>query len=156
MSNGHSYDPEIDDTSVSSAWAVLRIYSGTISSKEITDRLGVTPTEVVTKGVCPRLNSPPAEKHAWLLSSEELVSVRDARAHLDAILDPLMGAKDELIELTALPDVKASVQLYWWALEGSSPVFWPEQMAKLAELGLEFTIQFVQVDPDDKKARYDA
>lgn len=145
-----------DDESVSSAWVSVRLYSDAVSAKEISDRLGLAASEIVVKGERPRPSSPPAEFHAWFLSSQDVVSVRDAKAHLDEVLDPLMRVKDELAEILKTEGVKASVQLYWWAQEGSSPVFWPEQMSKLAELGLEFTIQFVQVEPDDKKVRYDA
>lgn len=156
MNNSFSYDREIDDAGVSTAWASVRIYSGVLSAKEISDRLGLAASEVVVKGERPRPNSPPAEFHAWFLSSQDVVPIRDARAHLDEVLDPLMRVKDELADILKIEGVKASFQLYWWAQEGSSPVFWPEQMSKLAELGLEFTIQFVQVEPGDKRVSFDA
>jgi hypothetical protein len=88
------------------------------------------------KSHVPRLNM-------WLLGSEDIVSSKDLRRHLDWIIGKVRPHRDALLSLQQLPDVKMDVSCVWWSLHGDGgPALWPEQMLDLAELNLEMSIGF--------------
>ncbi|MBB5344470.1 hypothetical protein HDF10_002449 [Edaphobacter lichenicola] len=81
--------------------------------------------------------------NAWFLSSEEYVSSRDARHHLDWLLDRLRRKAEALRDLQEKPCVKMYVSCPWWSQHGGGgPSLWPEQMRGLAELNLECSFSF--------------
>ncbi len=127
--------------------AVLRVYPGAMSPSEVTNVLGVQPTDSVVAGQRGKENSLGLARtgkiNAWLLSSEAAVHSRDLRHHLDWLLDAVEAAAAELKSLQAQPGVRMSVNCIWWSRYGDGgPAIWPEQMARLAQLNLECSFEF--------------
>jgi len=121
--------------------AKLRIYSGAMVPEEVTNRLKIKPTWTQTVGETFR-NSLERERIAsingWFLSSEGMVSSLDLRRHLDWLLERLIPAKQELLELQKLSGVSMDISCIWWSAYGhGGPILWPEQMSRMSELNLE-------------------
>lgn len=134
--------------------AELRIYSGELSPRVVTERLGVEPTVLNEKGKV-RVSSTGRERaiptNLWLLSSEGHVESRDLRRHLDWILEHVSGAADAIRELGNVPGVTLALHCSWWSAHAhGGPALWPEQMRRIADLGVElnFEIMFFGDDRD--------
>ncbi len=132
------------DPSCERTEATLGIYN--IDPDVVTNLMGIPPTGTRRKGV-PR--EPPWGSRmlpgcdSWLLSSEGAVTSKDTRTHLDWLLDKLEGAAEGLGRLQGLPGVKLTIRCSYWSTTGSGgPALWPEQMARMAELDLEWTFTF--------------
>lgn len=127
--------------------AVLIVYSGDMHPSAITELLGQLPTRVVVAGEASLPNSLGRTRlgklNAWFLSSEEYVSSRDVRHHLDWLLDRLMQKRETLRALQSKRFIKMYVSCPWWSRQGGGgPSLWPEQMQGLAELNLECSFSF--------------
>lgn len=124
--------------------ATLAIYN--IDPDLVSKKIGVSPTSTQKKGI-PKV-MPNGSLHIgtidnWLLSSEDYVSSKDLRRHLDWILDKIEPFAEQLKELQQLPDVKMAIRVVWWSADGGGgPTLWPEQMERMAKLNLECTFSF--------------
>jgi hypothetical protein len=78
--------------------AVLRVYPGKITTPEVTELLGVSPTSSVAKGEHIATKVPGEFRvgnlNGWFLSSESFVESRDLRRHLDWLLDKVEPGSD--------------------------------------------------------------
>ena len=143
--------PTCDRTDVA-----LRIYPGDRDPDWVTAALGVQPTSVNRKGEqrtssIGRVRTIP--KNAWFLSSQGNVVSRDARRHLDWLLDSLAPAADRVRALTEDETVSIDVMCVWWSAAGhGGPLLSPEQMSRLAEMNLDlgFDIYFLPDDEGDR------
>jgi hypothetical protein len=109
---------------------------------EVTGRLGLEATSshrigelrpVSTRRVPSRAWS----RSTWFLSSEGEVGSRDVRRHIDWLLDHLTDRTLTLTELRAA-GCETVLSCYWVSASGhGGPMLWPEQLARLAECGLE-------------------
>jgi len=127
--------------------AELRIYSNVIAPTEISRRLGLRPSSSVEKGQVPAVTrtgrSNVGQTNSWILSSDGKMTSRDARRHLDWLLDQLEPVKAELVVLQDTNDVQMHVMCIWWSAFGhGGPIFWPSELLRLSALNLELEIDF--------------
>jgi hypothetical protein len=120
-------------------YAALRIFSVHISPAEITEALGVTPTAQQHRGPVENAQGQVVGMRptAWFLSSEGQVVSKDARRHLDFVLDKLSGralSLARLVERGARADI---VCLWVAATVQAGPTLSPPQCKKLGELGID-------------------
>jgi len=134
--------------------AELRIYGDELDPAIITSLLGIEPTTSQKKGEV-KTNSLGFQRAAkvggWFLSSEEQVTSKDLRRHLDWLLSHLSPKAKELRNIQDMPSVQANVTCIWWSRYGDGgPTLWPEHMRALGELDLEcgFDISFFEGDED--------
>jgi hypothetical protein len=91
--------------------------------------------------------------NGWFLSSEDKVASKDVRRHLDWLLDLIWPARLPLADLQQTSGVKIDVNCVWWSASGhGGPTLWPEQMGRLAELGLEcgFDVYFFGEEEEER------
>lgn len=151
-----SRDTPLDDSdpSCERTEATLAIYN--FDPDLVTQRLGVMPTSSQKVGV-PRVmhRGVPVmgTVNSWLLSSENHVTSKDLRRHLDWLLDRVEPAGAQLRELQQHPDVRMAVRCVWWSALGRAggPTLWPEQMARMAQLNLEIGFTFAYYGDDEEK-----
>lgn len=136
-------------------YAELRIYPGELDPKLVTQRLGISPTSILSKK--DQRNTALDKKHTvqlngWFLSSEDNIISKDLRRHLDFLLDELEPKAPQLRKLQEMSGVKMTINCIWWSSYGQGgPTLWPEQMKKMAEMNLEctFDISFFGDDGED-------
>ena len=130
-----TYDDEY--ATCKATFATFRLYHPDLDAGAITAKLGVQPTRTQLRGVAPRDGGRVAVTGGWFLSSEESVSSRDVRRHLDWVLDQLTPVAHELAALQAA-GYEADVSCYWLSASGhGGPGIRPSAAAKLVSLGLE-------------------
>ncbi len=129
-------------------YATLRIYSGDKDPDEVSRVLGLEPTSLQRRGGIrnPHDHRPVRIKlNGWFLCSQGEVASRDSRRHLDWILERIGPLQDALGHLRD-DGSQLRVSCYWLSSSGhGGPVLSPEQMRKLADLGLEcwFDVYFL-------------
>lgn len=126
--------------------AVLRIHCGERSPNDMTEYLSIEPTETVEVGVAkPRRNGklgPPGKVNLWLLDSEQHMESKDLRRHIDWVLDQLDPAAERILKLREA-GLLIDIWCVWWSSTGQGgPALWPKQMARVALLDLELSIDF--------------
>lgn len=137
-----------DYMTCSECYAELLIYPNSIHPDEITSLLGISATQINVVGT-EVMNSKGRTREikvsGWFLSSKNDVNSKDLRDHIDWILIRLSTARAGLHEVQNMCGVKITLKCTWRSKYGhSGPVLWPQQMAVMAELGLEcsFDIYF--------------
>ena len=125
--------------------ATLRIATGAMPPDRVTELLNITPTGVTVLGKAARVTSRGSthlgESNIWLLDSENFVTSKDLRRHVDWIISTVYSSREALFRLQEMPDVKMDVSCVWWSRHGGGgPTLWPEQMSRLAELNLEISV----------------
>ena len=124
--------------------AELRIHPGDLTPHEVTRRLQITPSRTALGGVAwtasvgqERLSP----SNGWFLSTEGRVASLDLRKHLDWLIAQIAPRKKELAALQKLPGMRMSVCCTWHGRAGhGGPTLGPAQMAALAELGLDCSV----------------
>lgn len=120
-------------------YATLRIYPGELDPTEVTRYLGIQPSLCQWHGKRqqPAKLTYSAMNNGWFLSSKGAVDSKDSRQHIDWLLEQLLPKADALWKLQLL-GARMDVCCYWESAEGhGGPVLSPQQMEKLAKLGLE-------------------
>lgn len=113
-----------------------------VDPAEITTRLGVEPDSTHRRGELRPARSRRDLRRlwrnsGWFLGSETVIASRDERRHIDWLLDRLADKALVLSELRAA-GCETVISCYWESAIGhGGPALWPEQMARLAEAGLE-------------------
>ncbi len=135
--------------------AELRIYSGELSPREVSLRLGIEPTVMNEKGKTRISITTGRERvlplNLWLLSSEGHLHSKDLRRHLDWLLDQIEPAAAALRELEQLPDATMNVHCSWWSAHGhGGPTLWPQQMRRVAALNLELAFEIMFLGDDEQ------
>lgn len=132
--------------------AKFRKYPSTGTHERITELLGISPTSSGTMGdrrnTARGAESQTRRTH-WIFSTEANVSSRDLRAHLDWLLDLIEDKSPVISQLSREMGTKMDINCIWWSASGhGGPTLWPEQMGRIAVLGLElgFDIQFHDSD----------
>lgn len=141
----------------SSTFAVLVVRSQSIDVRRIGEMLGLEATEATSDGywVSPIDLHPVGGLQRWALSSAGQVSSRDVRRHLDWLLDRIEPAGDALAALRQMDGVEVEILCPWISAHGQGgPTLWPEQMARLAALGLRclLSVGFEQPAEDSHDA----
>lgn len=118
-------------------YLTLRIYYDKITPNELTQFLGLKPTETQTKGQQNNLRKNKLiEMNAWFLSSENIDS-KDSRRHIDYLLDILLPVKSKL---KSLIEDGGNIDLccYWKSKTGQGgPTLSQQQFFKLSDLGFD-------------------
>lgn len=137
-------------------YAALLVYPEVLNPTAISERLRLVPTQLSVKGVdeaTPSGRVRPAPKSLWALSSEGQVDSLDLRRHLDWLIEKLMPVKQQVLELQLVPGTRMNINCIWWSAHGTGgPALWPEQMAAIAELGLECAFDISFFGPDEPAA----
>lgn len=132
--------------------ATLCAYSSSLHPSEMTSILGVEPSETGLIGEKLRPWSKATYPHnGWFLCSKGVIHSRDSRRHLDWILDQVEpGRVHQLQERGA----RVVITCYWRSNSGhGGPTLGPSQLAKLAELNIEFWYDFYNSGPDAPAAQ---
>lgn len=124
--------PTCEDTFVT-----LRIYTGEMAPEFVTKILGVSPSDILTKGKVVKGRKRPAILNGWFLSSQDKIESLDSRRHIDWLLQHFDG-KDELLRKVVAESDEAYVSVYWSSKSGhGGPQLSQNQMAGLLRLGLD-------------------
>ena len=114
----------------SETYVTLRIYIDTKNTDELTEYLGVEPSETFAKSGENKFNS-------WFLSSEGKVNSKDSRRHIDYLADKLLPIEPKIKALLK-EGVKMDISCYWLSENGQGgPTLSPQQLTNLANLGIE-------------------
>jgi hypothetical protein len=120
-------------------YATLRVYSESLDPSEMTNRLGIEPTDWQRHGEEWQSGSQPAALHCWFLSSKGKVASSDVRQHLDWLLGIVVPRADAVRSLQS-NGCRMDVFCFWVSASGhGGPSVRPTQMRELAELGLELS-----------------
>lgn len=118
----------------------LRVFPGELGTPTVTSALGLEPTS--TQLARQRVENPPGPASAalpagWFLSSEGIVASKDARRHLDWLLDQLVPRAGSLLQLRSR-GASMDVSCFWASAHGhGGPTVSSSQSSKLAALGLD-------------------
>lgn len=122
-----------DYKTCSTTYATLRIIG--LSPDEVTSRLGLSPTDTFVRGDV--RHAAPMRHDGWFLSSKAAVDSKDARRHLDWILDQLCTQRAALRALVE-QGAKIDITCYWVSARGhGGPIISATQSKKLAELEVD-------------------
>jgi hypothetical protein len=128
-----------DYSTCNKTFVTLRLYSNSLSPQEITNYLGIEPSEIIEKGVEKNILTHESINHnAWFFTSENIINSKDSRRHIDYLADKLLPISDRLKILDS-QGAKIDICCFWSSESGQGgPTLSPQQLSKLAELGIEF------------------
>ncbi len=139
-------------------YATLCIYPHKLDPEIISQHLNVRPSRWQRKGEYPHQNehtarlkrrAKPAQISGWFLSSEQYVTSRDCRRHIDWLLDQVSGRDVELHKLQE-SECSISISCFWASAVGhGGPTLSPSQMQRLATLNIELGFDFYEADDID-------
>ena len=144
------YDEDYGTCSYTHAW--LRVMSDDLNPNEITHIMGVSPTETQRKGEpWTGRGSQTYKKSGWWISTQGILTSRDARHHFDWILERIRGKK-EAFRVLHSRSYLVDVCCRWDSKSGhGGPTLSPLQMQDLAELEIEVWFDVYVGDLDVKK-----
>jgi hypothetical protein len=125
-------------------YATLCVYPGALDPDEVSQRLRISPSTVQREGE-PR-GSSIVKLNGWFLCSREHVASRDARRHIDWVLDRVEPAAADLEELRE-SGARVDLSCYWLSSSGhGGPTVSPPQSRRLAALRLDcwFDVYFTE------------
>jgi Domain of unknown function (DUF4279) len=133
----HTNQPKYDDNfpTCAETFSTLRIFADEVSAAEITDTLGIAPTESFIKGQS-YSKGLVRKAHGWFYSTEKLINSKDTRRHIDLILEILEG-KGDMLKRLHQRGCKSDIMSYFSSHGQGGPALWPHQMLKLGKLGIE-------------------
>lgn len=119
-------------------YVTLRLYSDSLSPKEITNYLEIEPSEIIEKDTEKDiLTYKSSNYNAWFLTSENNINSKDSRRHIDYLADKLLPIKERL-KILVNQGAKIDISCFWSSESGQGgPTLSPQQLSKLAELGIE-------------------
>lgn len=117
-------------------FATLRFYHKEDSPEAVTEELGISPSKSQVKGMN-FVNGRKVRRliSAWFLTTKSKVESKDARKHIDWILDQVRELECE-IENLHREGWRADLNVYWVSIGHGGPMLDPEQMRDLAKLNL--------------------
>ncbi|OAI39164.1 hypothetical protein AYO38_08045 [bacterium SCGC AG-212-C10] len=123
--------------------ATVRMYHDADSPDDVTRALGVEPSQMQrSDGRVPS---------AWLLQSEDEVTSRDLRRHIDWILARLSHCASRDFDLLFSHGWTGDVSCFWVSKSGhGGPTLNPVQMARLGALGLRVSFDIYGAEPHDR------
>jgi len=127
-----------DDPTCALTHATLRIYPAEgVTPEAVTERLGISPDHVQSKGQASRPGGRAATTSGWFLTSEARVRSLDSRRHIHWLLDQLEPCKAAL-RLLALNGSKIDIMVRWDSAQGhGGPTHDPALSRRLVEFDLE-------------------
>ena len=119
-------------------YVTLRVYCDNMQPDALTEFLGIIPTETQTKGQKNELRvNKLIERNGWFLTSENIITSKDSRRHIDYLADKLLPIKAKLKSLTQDGN-KVDISCFWESESGhGGPTLSQQQLSKLADLGVE-------------------
>lgn len=121
----------------------------TAATDEVTELLAIQPTAVIAsreRGGPTPLAARPA---SWHIDTDGTSDSKDFQRHLDLVLAKLDG-KDTVLETLRSHGWDMDISVYWESRHGhGGPALWPEQSARLGELGLEIWFDIYFHDGED-------
>lgn len=133
--------------SCSKTFATLRLFHEDLDPDRVSRLLGVQPTKGHRRDDLRPGGASPYRTGMWSLSTEDLGSL-DIREHLDHLLDVAEPRADALAQLR-LAGTRQDVFCYWATTDGQGgPALDPEQMGRLANLGLAISFDCYVLKPD--------
>jgi hypothetical protein len=143
------YDDDYATCVKTFAW--LRVMNEGLEPESATRILGIEPTRTQRRGELPRPKAKrPLENGGWFLESVDHVESRDARRHLDWILERLRGKADAIAQLKAQGH-RIDLCIRWDSVGHGGPTLDPRQMSELGALDTElwFDVYFAGEDDPD-------
>lgn len=130
-----------DYKSCEETFATLRIFYDVQPPEYLSDFLRLTPSRVQVKGE--ELGKKRKyTSNGWFLSSERAVDSKDARRHIDYLLDQILPLKDKIEELQQ-DTAQIDITCYWVSKTcNGGPILSKQQLRKLADLGVDFWFDF--------------
>jgi hypothetical protein len=132
---------DIDDAygTCKDTYVTLRIFSDTLSPREISDLLKVEPTSSHKKGDVktnhPLATKPNHETNGWFYSTKGRSSSRDCRRHLNMLIDGVIRCHEALAQLRQI-GCDMDVTIFYSYTQGG-PTISPAQMSALATADLD-------------------
>ena len=130
-----------DYKSCEETFVTLRIFFDAQPPDYVSEFLKLNPSRVQVKGE-EFGKQRKYTSNGWFLSSEGAVTSKDARRHIDYLLDLVLPVKvkiDELQKSSALIDITC----YWVSVScNGGPTLSKQQLKKLADLGVDFWFDF--------------
>jgi hypothetical protein len=126
--------------------ATLRIIGDDLDPDEVSELIGLEPTEAHRKGdPNPRTRSPhaPYPTGVWRMESGGQVASRDLRRHVDWLIELLDGREEALARLRDRGYV-TNLHAWWVGQEVCGPTLSPRQLEGMSRYGLVFTIDWGQ------------
>jgi hypothetical protein len=135
-----------------SVWVSFCIFG--IDPDIVTKKLGIEPSsqqKIAVPRLLPNGKQEIGKINNWILRSRDHVQSRDIRRHLDWVLEKIDPAISELRALQNLPEIKMVMSGSYLSKEegGGSIAIWPEQMVRMAEANLEFSIDIIFSGKED-------
>ena len=138
-----------DYKSCEETFVTLRVFSDAQPPDFVSNFLKLTPSRVQVKGeelgkksIC--------TSNGWFLSSEGAVNSKDARRHIDYLLDLVLPVKDKIDELQK-SSAKIDITCYWLSKScNGGPTLSKKQLRNLADLGVDFWFDFYCSDELDE------
>ena len=149
MPTDRTYDDDYATCVKTFAW--FRVLSEGLEPDAVTALLGIPPSRVQRRGELPRPKAKrPLENGGWFLESADHVESRDARRHLDWLLDRLRGKASSIAQLKDQGH-RVDVCIRWDSVGHGGPTLDPRQMKELGELDVElwFDVYFAGDDEPD-------
>jgi hypothetical protein len=119
-------------------YVTLRIYSDNTQPDALTEFLGILPTDTQTKGQKNELRGNGLiARNGWFLTSDNIITSKDSRRHIDYLADKLLPVKEKLKSLMSDGN-QIDISCFWASKNGQGgPTISPQQLSKLADLGVE-------------------
>ena len=143
--DGNEYDNEY--ATCARTHASLRAICKNGRTASVTERLAIAPHaahDLDEEGLTRRRAS------VWRISTDKLVSSRDARRHVDHLLQLLEG-KDDALAMLKDAGWKFDIFVFWESKSGhGGPMLGPAMMRRLAELELEIGFDCYYLDRESE------
>ena len=117
-------------------FSTLRVFSQSMLPDEITALLNLAPTRSFNKGSPYCRGKLHRITNGWFYSTEKLVDSKDTRRHIDMILAALDGKIQAVDKIKSSEGGKIDLMSYWVSRGQGGPWLMPDQMLKLARLGI--------------------
>ena len=134
-----------DYASCRKTYSTLCIYHDDLDPDRVSERLSLAPTRAQRRGDIRKQLKDRTWRYpvgAWFLCSEGVVASKDARRHIDWILDKVQGKEPVLQDLRNV-GCRTELRCFWVSAGGSGgPALDPTIMQRLASLGLELQFDF--------------
>jgi hypothetical protein len=146
------YDDEYANCAKTSA--TLRIMGDGLEPALITQQLGIEPSWGWRKGELRPVRIKNSNKTTrqrigiWGLDTDKVVKSRDLRRHIDWILERVNG-KAHIFELLKSQGYEMDVYCIWHSAGQGGPMLSPQNIAGLANLGLELDIELYAADKNN-------
>ena len=131
----------------------LNIYTGASDPDEVTRATGLTPTRLTRQGeivLLSRGRHRVSPLNAWFLDTEDHVTSRDLRRHIDWVLTRIVEAHFDAAALRQRGwDIRFNC-VWWSQYNTGGPILWPRQLIAIGNLGLECGFEFAFYGDDEE------